>query len=117
MTTETAAPHLVHMTACDVTCAPVLWLWPGRIPRAKITVLDGDPGLGKSTITLDLAARVSSGHRMPYCTEKCVGGGVILLSAEDDASDTIVPRLKAAGADLENVHIVDSVSMEAGLHG
>ena len=112
--TAASTPHLVHTTACDVTCAPVLWLWPGRIPRAKLTVLDGDPGLGKSTISLDIAARVSSGRRMPFCEEECVGGGVILLSAEDDASDTIVPRLKAAGADLGNVHIIEAVSTDTG---
>ena len=42
----------------------VAWLWPGRIPRGKLTILDGDPGLGKSVLTMDLAARVSRGRPM-----------------------------------------------------
>src|SRR5262249_42750622 len=44
---------------------PVRWLWPGRIPLGMVTVLDGDPGLGKSTMLLDLAARLTRGDRMP----------------------------------------------------
>ena len=103
------AAHLQYTTASNVTCSKVKWLWPGRMPRAKLTVLDGDPGLGKSTIVLDLAARLSSGHAMPDSTAECLDGGVIILSAEDDASDTIVPRLQAANADLDQIHILESV--------
>ncbi len=80
----------------------VRWLWRGRIPRGKITVLDGDPGLGKSTLTLDLAARVSTGRAMPDGPPG-VSGGVVLASAEDDPADTIRPRLDAAGADCSRV--------------
>jgi hypothetical protein len=78
------------------------WLWAGRIPRGKIGVLDGDPSLGKSTITLDLAARVSTGRPMPDGTPGLTGG-VVLLSAEDGLADTIQPRLAAAGADLSRI--------------
>ncbi len=81
------------------------WLWPGRIPLGKLTILDGDPGLGKSVLTLELAARVSRGDLMPFeATEpgdECDPGGVLLLSAEDGLDDTIVPRLVAANADLD----------------
>jgi hypothetical protein len=87
---STVLPHRVH------------WLWPGRIPSGKITVLDGDPGLGKSTITLDIAARVSAGRPMPD-GEPGVSGGVVLASAEDDLADTVRPRLNAAGADCDRV--------------
>ena len=52
-------------TAAEIVPRPVKWLWPERIPRGKITLLDGDPGLGKTTILLDIAARVSRGHGMP----------------------------------------------------
>lgn len=85
-----------------VTARPVTWLWPGRIPRGKLTVLDGDPGLGKSTITLDLAARVSRGLPMPDGAPGCPGG-VVLAGAEDDLADTIRPRLDAAGGDCERI--------------
>lgn len=80
------------------------WLWPGRIPLGAITMLDGDPGLGKSLVTLDLIARVTTGRPMPDGT--CVidwPAGVVLLASEDDLGGTIVPRLRAMGADLRRV--------------
>jgi hypothetical protein len=82
----------------------VRWLWPGRLPLGKLTLLDGDPGLGKSLVTIDLAARVSVGQAMPDGAPGLAGpAGVVLLSAEDGLGDTIVPRLRAAGANLERV--------------
>jgi RecA/RadA recombinase len=72
-------------------------LWQGRIPTGAITVLAGDPGLGKSLLTVSLAARVTRGKigRGP--------GNVVLLTAEDSRAHTVVPRLRAAGADLDRV--------------
>src|SRR5262249_20568374 len=64
--------------------------------------LSGDPGLSKSTLLLDLAARVSTGGVMPDGS-RGTGGGVCLMSAEDGLEDTILPRLRAAGADLSRV--------------
>src|SRR5262245_62143557 len=68
----------------------VEWLWQDRIPLGKLTIIDGDPGLGKSVLTLDLAARVSRGIEMPDGSSGR-SGGVVLLSAEDGLSDTIRP--------------------------
>ena len=83
----------------DVRPEPVRWLWPGRIPLGKLTVLDGNPGLGKSPISLDIAARVSTGRPMPDGPSGlCEPRGVVLLTCEDDLSDTVRPRLDAAGA-------------------
>ncbi|MBE3123213.1 MAG: AAA family ATPase [Planctomycetes bacterium] len=84
----------------DVEPEPVRWLWPGRFALGKLSLIAGEPGLGKSFLTLDMAARVSRGDGWP-CNEaaKAEPGGVVLLSAEDDIKDTIVPRLIAAGAD------------------
>lgn len=89
----------------DVTPELVRWLWPGRVPLGKMTVLDGDPGLGKSSASLDLAARVSAGLAMPDGAVTDLGGpaGVVLLSAEDSLADTIRPRLDAAGADTGRI--------------
>jgi AAA domain len=90
----------------EVTVAPVRWLWPGRIPLGKLTILDGDPGLGKSLITLDLIARITTGRGMPDELDTVLRElawephGAVLLSAEDGLGDTIAPRLLAAGADL-----------------
>lgn len=84
------------------------WLWPGRIPLGKLTLFVGDPGLGKSLLTLDAAARLSRGTPWPD-EEPCEPGDTIILSAEDDAADTIRPRLDAAGADVSRVHLLESV--------
>lgn len=92
----------------EVQAEPVRWLWPGRVPLGKITVLDGDPGLGKSTISLDLAARVTDGRPMADGSPG-VGGGVVLLTAEDGLSDTVKPRLEVAGADLDRVLSLEHV--------
>lgn len=90
------------------TIAPerVRWLWPGYIPFGKVTVLDGDPGLGKSTILIDLAARLSTGGELPN-GKRHQPMGTILLMGEDGASDTIVPRLINAGADLTKIGLLD----------
>jgi putative DNA primase/helicase len=81
------------------------WLWLGRIPQAKITVLVGEQSMGKSLLSLDIAARVSRGHGFPDGA-KCRSGAVIIASSEDDPEDTIRPRLEAARADLRAVHFL-----------
>jgi hypothetical protein len=89
----------------EVQAKPVRWLWPGRVPLGKLTVLDGDPGVGKSAVALDLAARVSRGEELPDGASGDLGGptAVVLLAAEDGLADTVRPRLEAAGADLGRV--------------
>lgn len=88
----------------DVDPEPVHWLWPDRFALGKLSLIAGEPGLGKSFLTLDIASRVSRGAAWP-CDEAAgsLPGGVVLLSAEDDIRDTIVPRLIAAGADRSRV--------------
>src|SRR5262249_38280653 len=91
----------------------VQWLWPGRIPLGKLTILDGDPGLGKSVLTLTLAASVTRGWSMPLePREPGVApepAGVVLLNAEAGLEDTIRPRLDAAGADPARVLALDRI--------
>jgi hypothetical protein len=82
----------------EVEPEQVEWLWPRRMPRGKITVLDGDPDNGKSVLTTDLAARVTAGLDLPDGTPTEAAGAVI-VSAEDGAADTIRPRFDAAGGD------------------
>ena len=108
-----AAAALV-VRASDVEPEAVEWLWPGRVPFGKVTLLEGDPGLGKSTIALDLAARLTLGNPMPDGSKPAMAGGVVVLSAEDGASDTIRPRLEAAGAALQWVGIVEGVAYPDG---
>ncbi len=98
----------------DVESEKVEWLWHNRIPLGKITILDGDPGLGKSVMTMNLAARVTKGLDLPPDPFGNVddglgevamwrSGGVVIMSAEDGLADTIKPRLEAAGADCNKV--------------
>ena len=88
----------------DITPCAVSWLWEPYLPRGKLVVLDGDPGTGKSFVTIDLAARVSSGAALPGGVSSAPAN-VLLLNAEDDARDTIRPRLAAAGGDPDRVRL------------
>lgn len=88
------------------------WLWPGYIPSGKMVIIEGDPGDGKSVMTCDLAARFSTGARLPdgsRCTEGAIN--VVMISAEDDPNDTIRPRLRIAGANLTRIHLVTEGSI------
>jgi hypothetical protein len=102
-------PDIGIVRVSEVTPEVVVWEWDGRLPLGKLVVLDGDPGLGKSNLTLDWAARVSTRSPWPDGTECAMRGGAVLMSAEDGIADTIRPRLAAAGADLERVVVIDSV--------
>jgi len=92
----------------DVEPVDVRWLWPGRVPLGRITLLVGRPGEGKSFLTTYMASRVSTGSPWPDGTE-CPRGSVILVSAEDDPGDTIRPRLDAHRADVRRVHLLAMV--------
>lgn len=96
---EEADDELILVRMADVEPKPIVWLWPNRIPLGKITIFAGDPGLGKSFVTTDIAARVSQGSVWPGDDAGSdEPGSVLLLSAEDDPADTIRPRLDSAGA-------------------
>ena len=85
-------------------------LVPDWLPRGKLVTLDGDPGLGKSTLLLDIAARVSS-HGVCFTGKQGATGNVVLISAEDNAEDTIRPRLEAAGANLDRITEITHVTI------
>lgn len=90
----------------DIPPERVEWLSMSRLAVGKITVLDGDPGLGKSTLALDWAAKLTRGENLPYGPVNRPRG-VLILSAEDGKGDTIRPRLEAAGADLTRVFLFE----------
>ena len=90
----------------ELTC----WLWYGYIPFGGLTILQGDPGIGKGTITMDLAARLSRGRPMPNSELETEPADTILLTiAEDDLRATIKPRLEAADADCSRIHAFESL--------
>jgi len=96
---------VVLKPASTIECRPIRWLWPGWLARGKLHVLAGSPGTGKTTIALAMAATVTTGGRWPD-GKIAPRGRVLIWSGEDDAEDTLVPRLSAAGADLSRVLIV-----------
>ena len=100
-------PQVVRLA--DVAPERVTWLWDGYLPIGKLVVLDGDPGVGKSMLTVDLAARVSTGSPMPDGTAP-VKGAVLILSAEDGLADTIRPRLDAADGDPGQVITITGIA-------
>jgi hypothetical protein len=95
-------PKLVRYS--QIVQQPIQWMWKDRIALGKLTLVVGEPGLGKGLLTVDLAARVSRGSAWPgESAERAPLGTAILLHAEDDASDTVRARLSAAGADLDRI--------------
>ncbi len=110
--TATSALSVIRLS--DVVPERVSWLWPGRIPAGKLVTLDGDPSLGKSTLSLAFAAVITTGGTWPDHTPCAFPGDVILLSAEDGLADTVRPRLDAAGADVTRVHAVQGVTLPDG---
>ena len=106
------ARRLLSVRASAVKPESVSWLWADRIPLGKLSIIEGDPGLAKSTITLDLIARVTRGGPMPDGSPGIGPACAIVASAEDGAADTIVPRLMAAGAELELVEIITGAGSE-----
>ena len=93
----------VTIRMSDLKPEPVDWIWVGRIPVGEITLLDGDPGLGKSTLLIDIAARLSTGREMPDGSPGPAAAGTVLLTCEDDYARVVVPRLLAASADTSKI--------------
>jgi hypothetical protein len=112
-TPEATEGEIITRRIADVTPRPIDWLWDRRLARGKITLIAGDPGLGKSQIGIDLHARLSSENYWPDGTRAVLANSII-LSAEDSASDTLRPRLEAADADLNRVWILDAVRTKDG---
>lgn len=101
-----AAVRLELIRAADVKPAAVSWLWPGWLARGKFHLLAGAPGTGKTTIAIALAAAASARNPWPSGYRSKTAGNVLFWTGEDDVQDTLVPRLIAAGADLDRVHFL-----------
>ena len=104
--------RLVTVCAADIKPEHVEWLVDQSFPLGMLAVIGGQPGLGKSQISINLAAGVTTGKNLPGTGAFSNLGSVIILANEDDASRTIRPRLDAAGADISKVHIVEGVARE-----
>jgi putative DNA primase/helicase len=102
------SPHAILIRASDVQPEAVNWLWKGWLAASMLHLIGGSPGTGKTTIAVSLAATISSGGAWPDGT--CAKAGrVVIWSGEDDYRVTLVPRLRAAGADMRQVILVNGI--------
>jgi hypothetical protein len=97
---------LSSVIASAVQPRRVSWIWKGRIPKGKLAVVGGDAGQGKTTMVMDIIARLSRGRAFPFSRRRRPSMKCLIMTAEDDPADTLVPRLIAAGADLDNVEFI-----------
>lgn len=102
----TRKPRLLDLA--NVTPTAIRWLWPGRFALGRLSSVTGRPGDGKSLLSIDMAARITTGFGWPDGAP-CPKGSVLLVCCEDDPADTIRPRLDAAGADVSKVKILEGV--------
>jgi len=102
-------PTVELVSAAAIEPAPIDWLWDGWLAKGKLHLLAGQPGTGKTTLALALAAITSIGGEWPD-RSRATTGNVIIWSGEDDPKDTLLPRLIAAGVDRARVYFVKGVS-------
>jgi RecA-family ATPase len=81
----------------------ITWLWHGKLPFGKISIISGNSGLGKTLVSLDIAARLTTGRPMPLSDAEPITGNVLFQSLEDDLSDTLLARCISAGADCSRI--------------
>jgi putative DNA primase/helicase len=108
VTTE-LEPQAGLLCAASVTPEPINWLWDGWLARGKLHILAGAPGTGKTTVAMAFAATISSGGRWPDRT-RASSGQILIWSSEDDAKDTLLPRLIGMGADLTRIHFIQTAT-------
>ena len=105
--------NIINMA--DVEAVAVKWLWKPYIPLGKITIIQGDPGEGKTTLALSIAAAFTQGENLPNEVETKVPMNVIYQTAEDGLADTIKPRLEAVNADCARVLVIDESKEELSM--
>lgn len=105
--------NIINMA--DVEAVAVKWLWKPYIPLGKITIIQGDPGEGKTTLALSIAAALTQGEMLPNEAESQAPMNVIYQTAEDGLADTITPRLEAVNADCTRVLVIDESKEELSM--
>lgn len=108
-----AGPNFISRKADGIRTRPVEWLWPGVIPFGMTTLVEGDPDMGKTFVLADIIARVTQGVGFPRYGDQAPArsgpGNVVYISSEGVPDQILVPRLIAAGADLERVEIIEGI--------
>ena len=107
--TAPESDELQVVQLAEVTPEPVRWLWAGKIPLGKVTVIYGAASMGKTRLGLDLAARVSAGKNWPHETTGPEAAKVLMVNGDDPLANSISPRLTGSGAHLANVAAIATV--------
>jgi len=95
------------ISADTIEPLPVYWLWYPYVPMGMVTLISGDPGLGKSWMTMSIAADISAGRKLPEMRTALPPRKVLIMNYEDSPQHTIIPRLMALGANMANVRLPD----------
>ena len=110
-TEKSTAPKLQIIKASEIEPRSIDWLWYPFIPFGKVTLLQGDPGDGKSTFMLTIAALLTRGEPLPFTDTAMPPMNVIYQTTEDDADDTIVPRFIRANGDRDRLLFISEKEM------
>ena len=108
-------PIPIFKIGTEVATRKVKWLWTGRFPLRGLSLLAGNPGVGKSHLALYMAAVITNGGKWPDGKEAVEQGSVIILTAEDSLEETMSLRLRAAGADLSRIMYLTGAKSANGL--
>lgn len=106
---EEKKTELKMIKMSEVQSQEIEWLWYPFIPYGKLTIVQGDPGDGKTTLILNIAAKLSKGEGLDDAMKLTEPMNIIYQTAEDGLADTVKPRLEKAGADCERI-VVDNAS-------
>ncbi len=101
-----AARPIEVVNLASIHVEAVVWLWHRFLPVGSVTLFDGNPGEGKSTIVADIIARLTTGGQWPDGTEVGAPGNVLYVTKEDDPATQVRPRIEAAGGDVSRVSFV-----------
>lgn len=105
MEEQKTALKLIRMS--EIQSQEIEWLWYPFIPYGKLTIIQGDPGDGKTTMVLNIAAKLSNGIGIDEEMRTAVPMNIIYQTAEDGLADTVKPRLEIAGADCKRIAVID----------
>ena len=104
---EEKKTELKMIKMSEVQSQEIEWLWYPFIPYGKLTIVQGDPGDGKTTLILNVAAKLSKGEGLDNDMKLTEPMNIIYQTAEDGLADTVKPRLEMAGADCERIVVID----------